>query len=105
MCYSKQIDGKEYLIITPGYLSLDASISREFKVKLGNIIDQENYYLIIDLINVRYIDSIGLASLISVLKSLKSKGDIALANLGETVSSYFKLTRMDRVFSIYNIEE
>ena len=104
MCHTKQIDGKEYLLITPGYLSIDASISREFKEKLYNIIEEENYYILIDLINVRYIDSIGLATLISTLKTLKDKGDVALANLSATVDNYFRLTRMDRVFSIYEIE-
>ena len=104
MCYAKLIDGKEYLVITPGYLSIDASVSAEFKEKLCNIIKEENYYLLLDLINVKYIDSIGLASLISTLKTLKNKGDIALVNLTDTVNSYFKLTRMDRVFSIYDIE-
>ncbi|MBU2494704.1 MAG: STAS domain-containing protein [Bacteroidetes bacterium] len=105
MCYSKQIEGKEYLIITPGYISIDASISMEFKEKLVNIIAQEHYHILIDLVNVRYIDSIGLATIISALKELKNKGDIVLANLNAAVNTYFKLTRMDRVFSIIELEE
>ena len=103
MCYSKLIDGKEYVIITPGYISIDASISEVFKQKLLNIIEEDNHFILIDLINVRYIDSIGLAVLISILKNLKNKGDVALANLNKTVSTYFELTRMDRVFKVCEI--
>ncbi|KAB2839200.1 MAG: STAS domain-containing protein [Melioribacteraceae bacterium] len=97
-----KIDNRDYLIITPGYKSIDASVSNEFKEKLINIIDEGNSYILIDLINVRYIDSIGLAGLISILKNTKDNGDIALSNLSETVKTYFRLTRMDRVFKLYN---
>lgn len=104
MCVVDIINGIEYLKITPGYLSIDASVSGEFKEKLNNIINEENYFILIDLVNVRYIDSIGLSALISTLKNLKNKGDIVLTNLNETVNTYFKLTRMDKVFSIYETD-
>lgn len=67
-----KIDNRDYLVITPGYKSIDASVSHEFKEKLINIIDEGNNYIVIDLINVNYIDSIGLAGLISLLKTQKT---------------------------------
>lgn len=60
------------------------------------------YLLIIDLAQVRFIDSSGLGALLSGYKNagLRS-GSFVLAGLQPRVQSMFELTRLHRVFEIY----
>ncbi|HSO67421.1 MAG TPA: STAS domain-containing protein, partial [Desulfatirhabdiaceae bacterium] len=59
----------------------------------------------LDLTYVEFIDSSGLSVLISVLKTLAGKGELLLCSISNTVMSLFKLTRMDRIFKIYDSVE
>jgi anti-sigma B factor antagonist len=57
--------------------------------------------VVLDLLQVKFIDSSGLAAIISVLKQLLPGGQVRLARAGEPVQSLLRLTRLDRVFSCY----
>ena len=58
--------------------------------------------VVLDLGNVPFIDSSGLAALVSGLKTLNEKsGSLKLAALQSQADLLFKLTMFDKVFEIY----
>ena len=84
---------------------LDSSLNKDFESMMKKWITGNETCILLDLTNVNFIDSAGLGSIVSCLKNLKtndSEGYLALAGISEQVMSLFKLTRMDRVFSIYS---
>ncbi len=80
---------------------IDSSSAVEFKDHLKGIIDDGNHQLVLDLGRVDFIDSSGIGAIVGVLKYLGQKGTIAIVGMSQTVDRVFRLTRMDRVFSIY----
>ena len=83
---------------------LDASIASNFRNKLIEIIKDGNTLIVLNLTNVTFVDSSGLGSIVSCLKTLGAKGDLTLCCIDERIMSMFRLTRMDRVFKIFNTE-
>ena len=58
--------------------------------------------VVVDLADVSYIDSSGVASLVEAYQSAKSRGHkFALAQVGETPLRVLKLARLDQVFIIH----
>jgi anti-sigma B factor antagonist len=89
------------LVLTPYDPIIDASSAADFKGQLVTWIQEGNFRILLDLSNIEFIDSSGLGAIISLLKLLAGKGDIALCCIRDQVMSLFKLTRMDRIFRIY----
>lgn len=81
---------------------LDAHNSGELKDRILKVLEDGSHHLIIDLAQVRFIDSSGLGALLSGYKNagLRS-GSFVLAGLQPRVQSMFELTRLHRVFEIY----
>ncbi len=96
---AEKIDG--ILVLTPCDPIIDASSAADFKGQLVTWIQEGNFRILLDLSNIEFIDSSGLGAIISLLKLLAGKGDIALCCIRDQVMSLFKLTRMDRIFRIY----
>lgn len=62
--------------------------------------------VIINMLNVKYIDSAGVASLVEGLKvSRDLKSGFALFGLSRTAREVLELTRLIKVFEVYNNEE
>ncbi|MCC7430383.1 STAS domain-containing protein [bacterium] len=80
---------------------MDARIAVEFKTKMTQIINEGNDLLVISLADVDFIDSSGLGAIVSVLKVLGKKGDIVISETKQPVMTMFKLTRMDKVFKMF----
>jgi anti-anti-sigma factor len=93
------------LIVKPLEKRIDASLAPEFKGLMIDRIGAGNTKILLDLSDVEFIDSSGLGAIVSSLKALGGKGDFAICCLKETVSSLFRLTRMDRIFQIFASEE
>jgi anti-sigma B factor antagonist len=83
---------------------LDASMASNFRNKLMEIIKDGNKLIILNLTNVEFVDSSGLGSIVSGLKTLGQEGDLILCCIDERIMSMFRLTRMDRVFKIFKTE-
>jgi len=88
-------------ILTPVTRRLDASVARQFREAVTAQIDQGHTRLLLDFSRVDFIDSSCLGTLISLLKAINGKGEMALCALNANIQSMFKLTRMDRVFTLY----
>jgi anti-sigma B factor antagonist len=84
---------------------LDAARAVDFKEKMAVLINQGTNQVVLDLSAVKFMDSTGLGSLVSVLKLLGGKRDLILCGVKGMLQDLFKLTRMDRVFVIVDTEE
>jgi anti-sigma B factor antagonist len=100
----KQKDG--VLVVKPLNNSIDTTVTREFKGKLTDLINQGNKLLILDLSQVDFIDSNGLGTLISILKLLtNNQGSIVICDIRDSVIKLFNLTRLNLVFQMCRDEE
>ena len=76
------------------------------KVLLELLKDKKAPRVIVNLDRVRYIDSAGVASLVEGLKlSRDLKSTFALFGLSRTAREVLELTRLIKVFEVYNTEE
>lgn len=81
---------------------LDAHNSSELKTQMLSLFDDGKNNIVIDLQNVRFVDSSGLGSLVSGFKNASARnGNLKLSGLQPQVKSMFELTRLHRVFEIF----
>jgi anti-sigma B factor antagonist len=95
----------DILIVQPEIERLDASVSDTFKGTMRGFIDNGHNMIVLNLSQVKFIDSSGLGSIVSSLKLLGKKGDLVLCGIQSNIMAMFKLTRMDRVFQIFPSEK
>jgi anti-sigma B factor antagonist len=77
----------------------------EARAKLKEIIAQGDGRLIVDLTDTTFVDSSGLAVLVSSLQAARKKeGDVFLVNMSKTVRALFELTRLHTAFQIFDDE-
>jgi anti-sigma B factor antagonist len=93
------------LIVRPLEKRIDAATATQFKQKMSEWIDAGNRRIVLNLSEVDFIDSSGLGAIISGLKKLGDDGNLVICVIKETVMSLFRLTRMDRVFDLFESEE
>lgn len=81
---------------------LDAVTTPKVKAVFQQLTAKEQPKIIVDLKEVSFIDSSGLAALVSGLKLAREKeGTIVLSSVQPQARTVFHLTMMDRVFSIH----
>ncbi|TWJ19448.1 STAS domain-containing protein [Geobacter argillaceus] len=81
---------------------LDAHNSGDLKAAMLKFYEEGNKNILIDLKDVRFIDSSGLGALVSGFKNaISHQGNLKLASLQPQVKSMFELTRLHRVFEIF----
>ena len=81
---------------------LDAHNSGDLKNEMLSLFEDGKNQLVIDLKDVRFIDSSGLGALVSGYKNASARnGNLKLCSLQPQVKSMFELTRLHRVFEIY----
>jgi anti-sigma B factor antagonist len=85
--------------------NLDASNVKEFKDAVQAMM-HERTKVVLDMSEVKFVDSSGLGALISCLRLLNGRrGDFKLCAMSKTVRALFELMRMHRVFNIYDTRE
>jgi anti-sigma B factor antagonist len=81
---------------------LDAAANLELRLALQKLLNKKSPKLILDLREVPFIDSSGLAALVSALRLAREKGgNIALCRIRPQAQTVFRLTMIDRIFSIH----
>jgi anti-sigma B factor antagonist len=76
------------------------------KVLLGEIKEKHTRKIFLNLKNVRYIDSSGIASLVEGLKASRDNGArMILYGLSPSVREVMELSRLQKIFEIYDSEE
>ena len=85
---------------------LDANNTQPLKESLEQLIDGGTSYLVVDLAQVPFIDSAGLAALVSALKATRRiGGNVLLSGVQPQARTVFSLTMLDQVFAIHpNVE-
>ncbi|MGA7275533.1 MAG: STAS domain-containing protein [Candidatus Udaeobacter sp.] len=81
---------------------IDLHVSPSVTASLDSMIEKKPERLVVDLSDVTYIDSAGLAALIGAMQKVEGYGGkFLLAGLQETVRSIFEISRLDQVFQIF----
>jgi anti-sigma B factor antagonist len=81
---------------------LDAHNSGDLKSEMQKLFAEGNKNILVDLKDVRFIDSSGLGALVSGFKNaISHQGNLKLSSLQPQVKSMFELTRLHRVFEIF----
>jgi len=81
---------------------LDAHNSGELKSEMQKLYEGGAKNILVDLKDVRFIDSSGLGALVSGFKNaISHQGNLKLSSLQPQVKSMFELTRLHRVFEIF----
>ena len=80
---------------------IDAAGAIDFKDSMAEACKDGPDRVILDLSTVSFLDSSGLGAVVAVMKLLGAKRKLELASLMPNVEKVFRLTRMDKIFTIY----
>ena len=82
---------------------LNATIAPNVKEELNKNLNNPDVSFILDLQNIKFIDSTGIGVLISALKTARqSNGNFFLSNVNKEVMDLLSLMKLDKVFDFYN---
>ena len=84
---------------------IDAAVAMRFKDRMVELAENPGERVILDLSKVEFLDSSGLGAVVGSMKQLGRDRRLDLAGLTPTVEKVFRITRMDRVFRIYDDAE
>ena len=85
---------------------IDLYASPQLREHFTELAKGKQHKIIINLKNVTYIDSSGLATFIEAFQKLSAEdGKLVLCNLTETVKGVFEIARLEDVLTIVDTEE
>lgn len=85
---------------------VDLYSSPDVRNQILPIVKKKNAILLVDFAEVPYMDSSGVATLVEALQiANRNSGKLRLFNLGQPIRDVFELSRLDRVFEIYDNEQ
>ena len=85
---------------------VDLYSSPQVRKKILSLITKSNKNLLVDLAEVTYMDSSGVATLVEALQlTNKNSGTLRLYSLRDAIKDVFELSRLDKVFNIYENED
>jgi anti-sigma B factor antagonist len=96
----QSLSSHQALLVVNG--RLNAVTAPELKARIKRLVNDGFVQLVIDLVNVSFIDSSGIAALVAGLKAARmDNGALKLVGMNEQVRTVFRLTLLDRVFEFY----
>ena len=103
MGFQKEFVGDLLIVRLPE--NLVANNIKDFKQLVEPCIET-NPMIVLDFTEVGIVDSLGIGTILSVLKQVKAQnGDLKLYNVDEDLVDLFRLMRLDRVFDIYETRQ
>jgi anti-sigma B factor antagonist len=90
------------LVIQVNAARIDAAVAIEFKEAVRAAAEAPGSPVILDLSSVGFLDSSGLGAVVAIMKLLGPDRPLELAGLTPPVAKVFRLTRMDRIFTIHD---
>ncbi|HIJ59037.1 MAG TPA: STAS domain-containing protein [Nitrospirae bacterium] len=97
-----KIEDQKNIRILSAMGEVDMHTSPELRKHLLKAVKDKIPIVIVDLKEVSYIDSSGIATLVEALKGMmKYKGSLKLCSLSERVKEIFSFAKLDKVFEIY----
>ena len=91
-------------VIKPSKMILDGVTAQPFRQEVMKLLDKNPKpdVILADLQNVTFMDSAGLGTLVSILKTVRVAGSqFYVCSLSEQVKVIFELTKMEKVFQIF----
>lgn len=87
--------------------TINALVTDEIRDEISKIFDTANSKVIIDLSGVKYIDSTGFGSFLSIMRTARNNyGTLKFVNNEPAVMEIFRTLHLNTVFDIYeNLEE
>ena len=80
---------------------IDINTAPDIKKGFEKILAKKAPKIVINLNKVTYVDSSGLATLVEILKLMRSYGGkMRLSNLSPKIKSLFEITKLDKLFEI-----
>jgi len=81
---------------------IDAYSAPQFRQAVMEILDKNDHYLIVDMHNVRYMDSSGFAILLSAMKRISpTGGTVHLVGCTPTIDRLLKITKLSSIMAIH----
>lgn len=81
---------------------VDSLVAPEFRQSVIQLAGESNQPVVVDLINVDFMDSSGLGALIGCYKLVQGSGGLSLCNVHENVQELLSLTHMDKIFVVHS---
>jgi len=95
----KDRDGVKIVVLSG---DIDMYTSPEMRKQLLGLIDQKLPVIMVDLANVTYIDSSGIATFVEGLKGMMSySGRLKFFDIPMRVKEIFNFSKLDKVFDMY----
>jgi anti-anti-sigma factor len=102
--FEKNISGEVTVIQTNK--RLDAHVSDIYKQRIKNLIDQGKINIVLDMSKTEFMDSCGLACIVSRIAKIRSlNGDLRLSAVGAQVNKVLEITNLDKILSCYDNNE
>lgn len=80
---------------------IDINTSPGVKKSFDKLISSKTPKIIINLSKVSYVDSSGLATLVEILKNMRSYGGrLRLSDMSSKIKSLFEITKLEKLFEI-----
>jgi anti-sigma B factor antagonist len=93
----------DVLFVTLDIKEASLENSGPFKAVVIQLFDKYKTSIAIDMSKVEYIDSSFLGAIVAAFKHLITfKAEVVLVGLSKDITNLFSLTRLDKVFKIYN---
>jgi anti-sigma B factor antagonist len=99
----REVDGA-FVLALDGRIVLGDE-SQALRVKLKSLIAEGKKKIVLNMDNIKYIDSAGLGILVAAHVSAKTQGaSLKLSNLGSRFREVLQITKLLTVFDVYNTE-
>jgi len=99
----RELDGA-YVVALDGRIVLGEE-SQALRVKLKSLVAEGKKKVVLNMDNIKYIDSAGLGILVAAHVSAKLQGaSLKLSNLGSKFREVLQITKLFTVFDVYNTE-
>ncbi|MDD5173837.1 MAG: STAS domain-containing protein [Candidatus Omnitrophota bacterium] len=84
---------------------IDINTSPDIKKAFEKLIAKKVPKIVINLAKVTYVDSSGLATLVEILKNMRTYGGrMRLTNMAHKIKSLFEITKLEKLFEIIEDE-
>jgi anti-sigma B factor antagonist len=79
--------------------------SNSFREKLKSMLAEGKKKIVLNMVNIKYIDSAGLGTLVAAHVSAKAQGaSVRLCNLGRKFHEVMQITKLLTIFDVYDTE-
>jgi len=101
-----KIDNKSGIMVCRLEGEVDINSSPEIKKVFDKLISSKTPKIVVNLSKVTYVDSSGLATLVEILKNMRTYGGkLRITDMSPKIKSLFEITKLEKLFEIMLNEE